>query len=119
MLVSHDPKTIAMLIADYAALSNKYIMVVDNSKYHTLAADKKATVFTWYEDIIPEADIDRVFELETVYYYFDGEQPAVDTCYDWFPQPQNCPDSDHHIPAYVIKPSGGIPYVNADPTPPG
>ena len=119
MLVSHDPKTIAMLIADYAALSNKYIMVVDNSKYHTLAADKKATVLAWYGDIIPEADIDRVFELETVYYYFDGEQPAVDTCYDWFPQPQNCPDADHHIPAYIIKPNGGIPYVNADPTPPG
>ena len=67
MLVSNNPKTTDMLIADYAALANKYIMVVDNSKYHTLAADKKATVFAWYEDIIPEADIDRVFELETVY----------------------------------------------------
>ena len=119
MLVSNDPKTTDMLIAYYAKLANKHIMVVDNSKYHTLAADKKATVLAWYGDIIPEADIDRVFELETIYYYFDAEQIGVDTCYDWFPQPQNCPDSDHHIPAYVIKPSGGIPYVNADPTPPG
>ena len=119
MLTSINPKTTNMLIADYAALANKFILVVDNSKYHTLSTSKKATVLTWYEDIIPEADIDIVFELETVYYYFDNEQVGVDTCFDWFPQPQNCPDADHHIPAYVIKPSGSIPYVNNDPTPPG
>jgi len=119
MLISFNPKTEAMLVADYAALANKCIIVVDNSKYHTLSADKKAEVFAWYEDVMPEAEIDRIFELKTVYYYFPNEQSAVDNCYDWFPQPQNCPDADHHIPAYVIKPNGGIPYVNADPTPPG
>lgn len=119
MLISFNPKTEAMLVADYAALSNKCVIVVDNSKYHTLSSTKKAEVFAWYEDIMPEAEIDRIFELKTVYYYFPNEQSAVDNCYDWFPQPQNCPDADHHIPAYVIKPNGGIPYVNADPTPPG
>ena len=69
MLISFNPKTEAMLVADYAALANKCIIVVDNSKYHTLSADKKAEVFAWYEDIMPEAEIDRIFELKTVYYY--------------------------------------------------
>ena len=58
MLVSLNPKTIDMLIADYAKLSNQFMIIIDNSKYHTLAADKKATVFTYYEDVIPEAEID-------------------------------------------------------------
>ena len=119
MLISLNPKTEAMLVADYAALAEKYVLVIDNSQYHTVSDTKKAEIFAWYEDIIPEAEIDRIFELKTIYYYFPNEQTAVDNCYDWFPQPQNCPDADHHIPAYVIKPNGGIPYVNADPTPPG
>ena len=119
MIISLNPKTEAMLVADYAALAEKYVLVIDNSQYHTVSDTKKAEIFAWYEDIIPEAEIDRIFELKTIYYYFPNEQTAVDNCYDWFPQPQNCPDAFHHIPAYVIKPNGGIPYVNADPTPPG
>ena len=118
-LITLNPKSTPMLIADYAKLSNKFLLVIDNSKYHTLAADKKATVLAYYEDVIPEAEIDRIFELEHVYYYFKSEQQAVDNCYDWFPQPQNLPDADHHIKAYVIRPNGTIPYENADPTPPG
>ena len=43
-LITLNPKSTNMLIADYAKLSNKFLMVIDNSKYHTLAADKKATV---------------------------------------------------------------------------
>ena len=108
-----------MLVADYAKLSNKFVLVINNTKYHTLAADKKATVFAYYENILPEAEIDRIFELEYIYYYFDQELPATDAAFDWFPQPQNLPDADHHIKAYVIKPNGTIPYVNEDPTNPG
>ena len=43
-LISLNPKTKDMLAADYAKLSNQHMIVIDNSKYHTLAADKKATV---------------------------------------------------------------------------
>ena len=118
-LISLNPKSKEMLVADYAKLSDKCVLVIDNTKYHTLAADKKATVLAYYDGIIPEAEIDRIFELEHVYYYFKSEQQAVDNCYDWFPQPQNLPDADHYIKAYVIKPDGTIPYENADPTPPG
>ena len=72
-LITLNPKSTNMLIADYAKLSNKFLLVIDNSKYHTLSADKKATVLAYYDDIIPEAEIDRIFELEHIYYYFDRE----------------------------------------------
>ena len=119
MLITLNPKTTDMLIADYAKLSNKFLLVIDNSKYHTLATDKKTTVSTYYDGIIPEAEIDRIFELEYIYYYFPSEKIASDYCEQWFPQPQNLPDADHYIRAYILKPDGTIPYENADPTPPG
>ena len=43
-LITLNPKSTPMLIADYAKATNKFVLVIDNSKYHTLAADKKATV---------------------------------------------------------------------------
>ena len=62
-LISLNPKSTDMLIADYAKVTEKYLMVIDNSKYHTLAADKKATVLAYYDGIIPEAEIDRILSL--------------------------------------------------------
>ena len=118
-LISLNPKSKEMLVADFAKATDKFVVVTDNSKYQTLSADKKATVLAYYNDILPEAEIDRIFELEYIYYYFVTELQATDVCFDWFPQPQNLPDADHYIRAYVIKPDGTIPYENADPTPPG
>ena len=118
-LISLNPKSKEMLVADYAKATDKFVVVIDNSKYHTLSADKKATVHAYYTPILPEAEIDRIFELEDIYYYFVTELQATDVCFDWFPQPQNLPDADHYIRAYVIRPDGTIPYENADPTPPG
>ena len=46
-LISLNPKTKDMLAADYAKLSNQHMIVIDNSKYHTLATDKKATVLAY------------------------------------------------------------------------
>ena len=60
----------------------------------------------------------RIFAQKHTFYIFKTQQLAVDNCYDWFPQPQNVPDADHYIKAYVIRPNGTIPYENADPTPP-
>ena len=51
-LISLNPKTKDMLAADYAKLSNQHMIVIDNSKYHTLASDKKATVLAYYDAII-------------------------------------------------------------------
>ena len=57
-LISLNPKSKDMLAADYAKLSNQYMIIIDNSKYHTLATDKKATVLAYYDSILPEAEID-------------------------------------------------------------
>ena len=62
-LISLNPKSKEMLVADYAKSSNKFVLVIDNTKYHTLAADKKATVLAYYDSIIPEAEIDRIFAV--------------------------------------------------------
>ena len=88
-LISLNPKSKEMLVADYAKLSNKFVLVIDNTKYHTLAADKKATVLAYYDDIIPEAEIDRIFELEYIYYYFDQELAATDCLLYTSPSPRD------------------------------
>ena len=118
-LISLNPLTLDQILCKVTELSEKYLLIIDNTKYHTLSEDKKAEVFAWYEEnqIIPEAEIDRIFELKNTYYLFATEMIAVDNCYEWFPQPQNCPDEDHWIKAYVLTPTGTIPYVNNRPTP--
>ena len=79
-LISLNPKSKAMLVADYANATEKFVVVIDNSKYHTLSADKKATELAYYTPILPEAEIDRIFELEHIYYYFVTELQATDIC---------------------------------------
>ena len=127
-LISSEPQTIGDMAARVAALENKYVVVIDNTAYHSMTTDEKTAMYAYYKSvdgngdaqwIIPEAEIDRIFELEHTYYYFASEQIASDYCFEWFPQPQNLPDADHYIKAYVLKPDGTIPYENADPTPPG
>ena len=78
-LISRNPMRPFELVQKYAAATDKYILVIDNSKYHTFDDTKKATVYAYYEDridadyanwIIPEEEIDRIFELEVIYYEF-------------------------------------------------
>ena len=127
-LISSEPQTIGDMAARVAALENKYVVVIDNTAYHSMTADEKTAMYNYYKSvdsngdpqwIIPEAEIDEIFALKHIFYIFKTQQLAVDNCYDWFPQPQNLPNSAHRIPAYVVAPNGTIPYVNADPTPPG
>jgi len=127
-LISLNPHTISEICVRLAASENKSILVIDNHHYHTLSDEKKAEIYEYYKSpidedesnwIIPEAEIDAVFEAKDLFYVFDTERQAVDCCFDWFPRPENLPDLDHRIKAYVIKPDGTIPYVNdnASPTP--
>ena len=127
-LISSEPQTIGNMAARVAALEEKYVVVIDNTAYHSMTADEKTAMYNYYKSvdsngdpqwIIPEAEIDEIFALKHIFYIFKTQQLAVDNCYDWFPQPQNLPNSAHRIPAYVVAPNGTIPYVNADPTPPG
>ena len=126
-LISLNPQTVGEMCARLAELENKFVMVVDNTACHGLSADDKALMYAYYKNvdengeaqwIIPEGEIDEIFAQKQLFYMFKTEQIAVDNCSDWFPQPQNLPDTKFHIPAYVIKPNGTIPYVNEDPTPP-
>ena len=127
-LISSEPQTIGDMAARVAALEEKYVVVIDNTAYHSMTADEKTAMYNYYKSvdsngdpqwIIPEAEIDEIFALKHIFYIFKTQQLAVDNCYDWFPQPQNLPNSAHRIPAYVVAPNGTIPYENADPTPPG
>tara|TARA_B100001939_G_scaffold325107_1_gene317600 strand:+ start:3180 stop:3569 length:390 start_codon:yes stop_codon:yes gene_type:complete len=127
-LISLNPKTIGEMAARLAELENKYVVVIDNTAYHSLSTDDKALMYAYYKSvdedgepqwIIPESEIDEIFAQKHTFYMFKTEQIAVDNCCDWFPQPQNLPNAAFRIPAYVIKPNGTIPYVNEDPTDPG
>ena len=127
-LISLNPKTIGEMAARLAELENKFVVVVDNTAYHSLSTDDKELMYAYYKSvdedgeaqwIIPESEIDEIFSQKHTFYMFKTEQIAVDNCCDWFPQPQNLPNAAFRIPAYVIKPNGTIPYVNEDPTDPG
>lgn len=120
-LISLQPKSIYDMCARIASSENKCVLVIDNHKYHTLTDEQKAAVYNYYKDpidedfanwIIPEAEIDAIFESKDIFYIFDSEQVAVDYCFDWFPRPENLPDENHWIKSYVVKPDGTIPYVN-------
>lgn len=120
-LISLQPHSIHDLCVRIAANENKFVLVVDNHRYHTLTDEQKAAVYNYYKDpvdeefsnwIIPEAEIDAVFEAKDLFYVFDTEMQATDNCFDWFPRPENLPDENHWIKAYIVKPDGTIPYIN-------
>ena len=120
-LISRQPKTIYDLCVRIASNESKYVLVIDNHALHDLTDDQKAEIYNYYKDpiddefanwIIPEAEIDAIFESKDLFYIFDTEVEAVDCCCDWFPRPENLPDPLYWIKAYVIKPDGTIPYIN-------
>lgn len=117
-LVSLNPMTINQLAAAHSAASGKYVLIIDNCKYHTLTDEKKATVKEWYVDFIPEAEIDEIFAQDHIFYQFGGKNKAVDAGFEWFPQPSLCPDLDHWIHVMVVCPDGQVPYENKDAAPP-
>ena len=125
-LISLNPLTEYDLCVRIAKNEDKYVLVINNKRYHTLSDEKKAVVYNYYKDpiddenanwIIPEAEIDAILSEKDIFYIFDSEQVAVDNCFDWFPRPENLPDENHWIKAYVVKPDGTIPYVNERATP--
>ena len=129
MLISLNPHRLYDLVARICNNENKFALVIDNRNYQTLTTEQKATVYAYYQDqdpedaevfnwIIPEEEIDEILQNEETIYFFDTEIIAVDNCHDWLPQPQNLPDANHYIPAYVVKPDGTIPYTNGNPNPP-
>ena len=126
-LISLNPLTEYDLCVRIARNEDKYVLVINNKRYHTLSDEKKAVVYNYYKDpideenanwIIPEAEIDAVFEAETLYYVFDNQSKATEACFDWFPHLPNVPDEDHYIEAYVVAPNGTIQFGNGTPAEP-
>tara|TARA_B100000427_G_scaffold25873_1_gene19236 strand:+ start:11770 stop:12132 length:363 start_codon:yes stop_codon:yes gene_type:complete len=118
MLVSLGAQRLYEIVKQYAATTNKYVLVINNVNWFTLDATKQATVKTFYEDSIPEDEIGEVFAEHYTFYDFDGQGVAVDTANDWFPLSNQTVDADHFIECYVITPAGGVPYTNKIPDKP-
>ncbi len=112
MLVSMNAMRIYEMVAHYAKTTEKYVLVIDNSKYFSLAADKQALIKTYYEDVIPEDELGEIFGYSHTFYEFTSQAVASDYATDWFPLYKDLDDKDYFIEAQVITPAGGIPYTN-------
>lgn len=118
MLVSLGAQRLYEIVKQYAATTNKYVLVINNVNWFTLDTTKQATVKTFYEDSIPTDEIGEVFAEHYTFYDFDSQSVAVDTANDWFPLSNQTVDADHFIECYVITPAGSIPYTNLIPDKP-
>ena len=118
MLVSLAAQRLYEIVKQYASTKDKYVLVINNVNWFTLAAAKQATVKTFYEDSIPEDEIGEVFAEHYTFYDFDSQAVAIDTANDWFPLSTQTVDADHFIECYVITPAGGVPYTNLVPKQP-
>ena len=112
MLLSMNAMRLYEMVSHYAKTTDKFVLCIDNTKWFHLSDAVKATVRTFYDDIIPEDEIGEVFGYPYTFYQFPSQTTAVDVANDWFPFLANLPDADHFIEVQVIAPSGAIPYTN-------
>lgn len=113
MLVSMNPERLYELISYYAKAENKYILVIDNTNWCYLSSEKQQEVLAFYDDdIIDEDEVQEVFSNTLTFYKFDSQSTAVDIARSWFPLKKELEDPDFFVEAYVITPSGAIPYTN-------
>tara|TARA_B100000497_G_C7358596_1_gene232835 strand:+ start:127 stop:486 length:360 start_codon:yes stop_codon:yes gene_type:complete len=112
MLVSMNAQRLYELIHYFAKEKNKYILVIDTSIWMTLSDDKKSTVKTYYEDILPVDEIGEIFTERYTFYEFNDQSSAIDTANEWFPLLTQLDDQDYFIECYVVNPSGSMPYGN-------
>ena len=100
-LISSEPQTIGDMAARVAALEDKYVLVIDNTAYHSMTADEKTAMYNYYKSvdsngdpqwIIPEAEIDEIFALKHIFYIFKTQQLAVCLLYT-SPSPRDAHES--------------------------
>ena len=46
-LISSEPQTIGDMAARVAALEDKYVVVIDNTAYHSMTADEKTAMYNY------------------------------------------------------------------------
>ena len=51
-----EPQTIGDMAARVAALENKYVVVIDNTAYHSMTADEKTAMYNYYKSVDSNGD---------------------------------------------------------------
>lgn len=112
MLISMNAERLYELVYFYASYNNRFILVIDNSKWFNLDSAKQQEIRSYYEDVINEDEIGEIFANSLTFYKFYTQDTAIDTARTWFPLLKELDDTDFFIEAYVVTPSGSIPYTN-------
>ena len=55
-LISSEPQTIGDMAARVAALEDKYVVVIDNTAYHSMTADEKTAMYNYYKSVDSNGD---------------------------------------------------------------
>lgn len=112
MLVSMNAMRIYEMASHYAKTEDKFVVVIDNTRYGKLTTAKQQTVRLYYDNILPEDEVGEIFDNPFTFYAFSGQAVATEWVTDHFPQSTDLDDEDYFIEVQVITPNGGIPYTN-------
>ena len=113
MIIQGNELQIFDLVASYAQRHQKTLVHFNLDKYNSLDATKKATVTTYYTQIVDDYVMDIMKQgglFNTI--SFDEETAANTHAGAWFPLESECPDADHYIHAYVVDSFGDIIWEN-------
>ena len=117
MLVSMNAMRTYEMVSFYAKTNNKFMLVIDNTRWCFLDSTKQQEVMAYYDEIIDEDEIQEIFRQDYKFYEFDTQSAAIDKAIEWFPLSTQLDDQDYFIEAYVINPTGAIPHTSL--VPPG
>lgn len=113
MIIQGNDLSIFDLMSYYANRNQVGLLYFNLDKYNSLGATKKATVTTYYGNIVDDyvLDIMKQGGLYTILKFDDVNAASVNAG-AWFPKEEDCPDADHFINAYVVDTWGDISWQN-------
>ena len=113
MIIEGSELSLFDLMSYYANRNQVGLLYFNLDKYNSLGATKKATVTTYYGNIVDDyvLDIMKQGGLYTILKFDDVNAASVNAG-AWFPKEADCPDADHFINAYVVDTWGDISWQN-------
>ena len=113
MIIQGNDLSIFDLMSYYANRNQVGLLYFKLDKYNSLDATKKATVTTYYGNIVDDYVLD-IMKQGGIYNIlkFDDVNAASVNAGAWFPKQEDCPDADHFINAYVVDTWGDISWQN-------
>ncbi len=113
MIIQGNDLSIFDLMSYYANRNQVALLYFNLDKYNSLDATKKATVTTYYTNIVDDYVLD-IIKAGGIYNIlkFDDENAAAVNGGAWFPKEADCPDADHFINTYVVDSFGDITWQN-------